>query len=74
MAERALASWNEGTTKQAILAFVDQVTTQGPNYVTVADRIATFDNDGTLWVELISRMGLVQEPNRRPDRAKSEPS
>jgi len=51
MAEQTLTSWNEGTTKQAILAFVDEVTTEGPNYVPVADRFTTFDNDGTLWVE-----------------------
>lgn len=46
-----LASWNDGPTKQAILAFVDRVTTPGRDFVPEADRIATFDNDGTLWVE-----------------------
>lgn len=47
-----LPSWNDGATKQAIVAFVDSVTTEGSaNYVPPADRIATFDNDGTLWVE-----------------------
>jgi len=51
MAEAALASWSEGRTKETILAFVDQVTTKGSTFVPVADRIATFDNDGTLWVE-----------------------
>ncbi len=47
-----LPSWNPGPTKQAIVDFVTRVTTPGgPDYVEVGDRIATFDNDGTLWVE-----------------------
>ena len=47
-----LPSWNEGPTKKAIIDFVGQVTKEGgPNFVPVGDRIATFDNDGTLWVE-----------------------
>ena len=44
-----LPSWNDTATKQAIISFVDKVTTIGsPHYVPPADRIATFDNDGTL--------------------------
>jgi hypothetical protein len=47
-----LPSWNDGATKQAILTFVTAVTREGsPDYVPPAERIATFDNDGTLWVE-----------------------
>jgi hypothetical protein len=47
-----LPSWNDTATKQAIVAFVDKVTTTGsPDFVPVAERIATFDNDGTLWAE-----------------------
>jgi hypothetical protein len=47
-----LPSWNDSTTKQAILDFVAAVTRQGsPEFVPPAQRIATFDNDGTLWVE-----------------------
>ena len=46
-----LASWKEGPAKQAILDFVDAATTPGPAFVERADRIATFDNDGTLWAE-----------------------
>ena len=47
-----LPSWNEGSTKSAIIQFVTDVTTKGgPKYVKPGDRIATFDNDGTLWVE-----------------------
>jgi hypothetical protein len=47
-----LPSWKDGPTKQAILTFVEIVTTPGtPNFVPPAERIATFDNDGTLWTE-----------------------
>jgi hypothetical protein len=47
-----LASWNDGETKSAIIDFVERVTTEGrPGYVPSADRVATFDNDGTLWCE-----------------------
>ena len=47
-----LPSWNEGATKNAILKFVADVTNpSSPNYVAPADRIAVFDNDGTLWTE-----------------------
>jgi haloacid dehalogenase-like hydrolase len=47
-----LSSWKDGPNKKAILDFVKAVTTKGsPDYVPPADRIATFDNDGTLWCE-----------------------
>lgn len=47
-----LPSWNDGATKQSILDFVAAVTREGsPDFVPPAERIATFDNDGTLWVE-----------------------
>jgi hypothetical protein len=47
-----LRSWNEGASKRAITEFVARVTRQGgPDFVPPAERIATFDNDGTLWVE-----------------------
>jgi len=47
-----LPSWNDGKTKQSIVAFVEKVTKPGsPDFVPVAERIATFDNDGTLWCE-----------------------
>jgi phosphoserine phosphatase len=45
-----LPSWNDGKAKQSIVAFVEKVTTPGsPDFVPAAERIATFDNDGTLW-------------------------
>jgi hypothetical protein len=47
-----LPSWNDTSAKQAIVDFVDRVTKAGgPDFVAPAERIATFDNDGTLWVE-----------------------
>ncbi len=47
-----LPSWNEGATKKAIIDFVTAVTTEGtPSWVAPEDRVATFDNDGTLWAE-----------------------
>jgi phosphoglycolate phosphatase-like HAD superfamily hydrolase len=47
-----LPSWNDTAPKKNIIAFVEKVTKEGsPDFVPVADRIATFDNDGTLWVE-----------------------
>jgi len=47
-----LSSWNEGQTKQTIIKFVRAVTDKSsPNYVLPEQRIATFDNDGTLWAE-----------------------
>jgi hypothetical protein len=51
-AEDPLPSWNDGATKRTILQFVEDVTKRdGPHYVPPGERIATFDNDGTLWVE-----------------------
>jgi hypothetical protein len=45
-------SWNDGATKQSIINFVRGVTTEGdPQFVKPEDRIAVFDNDGTLWSE-----------------------
>jgi len=51
-AQDPLPSWNDGPAKQAILQFVRDTTTESsPKFVPAAERIATFDQDGTLWVE-----------------------
>src|SRR5213078_2104958 len=51
-AQDPLSSWNETAPKKAIIDFVERVTKQGsPDFVQLNERIATFDNDGTLWVE-----------------------
>jgi phosphoglycolate phosphatase-like HAD superfamily hydrolase len=47
-----LPSWNDGAAKKSIIEFVEKVTKPGsPEFVPVAERIAVFDNDGTLWAE-----------------------
>ena len=47
-----LPSWNEGPSKQSIMSFVAAVTKEGSaEFVPPAERVATFDNDGTLWAE-----------------------
>jgi phosphoglycolate phosphatase-like HAD superfamily hydrolase len=47
-----LPSWNDSKSKSAIVHFVEAVTKEnGPSFVAPAERIATFDNDGTLWLE-----------------------
>ena len=52
LAQDLLPSWNDTGPKQAIVSFVERVTKQGsPDFVPSAERIATFDNDGTLWAE-----------------------
>jgi hypothetical protein len=74
-----LASWNEGSAKQAILNFVRVTTDQtSPKFVPPEDRIATFDQDGTLWIEhpLTNPRGRNYRPAaNRPDhrRAISSP-
>ena len=51
-ADEALPSWNDGPARQAIIGFVQATTTQDSEHFVVAEeRIATFDQDGTLWVE-----------------------
>ena len=47
-----LPSWNDGAAKKSIVEFVGKVTRAGsPDFVPVPERIAVFDNDGTLWCE-----------------------
>jgi phosphoglycolate phosphatase-like HAD superfamily hydrolase len=56
----ALPSWNDGAVKQAIIGFVDKVTRQGgQDYVAPTERVAVFDNDGTLWSELPAYFQLL---------------
>ncbi len=52
MNEQLLESWTDAGAKAAIVEFVERVTTEsGPDFVPPAERISTFDNDGTLWCE-----------------------
>jgi hypothetical protein len=52
MGDAPLPSWNDTPTREAIVRFVTAVTQEGgPGYVPPVERIAVFDNDGTLWCE-----------------------
>jgi phosphoglycolate phosphatase-like HAD superfamily hydrolase len=76
-----LPSWNDGSLKAAILDYVARVTTPGsPDFVPEPQRIATFDNDGTLWVEqpLYTQFVFVVDrvkaaSNQHPEWKKKEP-
>jgi hypothetical protein len=70
-----LPSWNDGVAKDRIIAFVDRVTTPGNvDYVPPDDRIATFDNDGTLWVEKPFPVEVYFMLNRLNQLAKDNPT
>jgi phosphoglycolate phosphatase-like HAD superfamily hydrolase len=69
-----LPSWNDGATKKAIVDFVQATTTQGsPSFVPPAERIATFDQDGTLWVEKPMYTQVVYCLERVPVLVKARP-
>src|SRR2546421_10602138 len=73
-ADDPLASWNEGPAKQAIVEFVKTSTTQGsPQFVPPEARIATFDQDGTLWVEHPMYTQIVYCLERVPALVKTRP-
>lgn len=70
-----LPSWAETDTKAAIIEFVDRVTDPAsPDYVTPAARIATFDNDGTLWAEQPVYFQLIYAIDRLQEKAEADPS
>lgn len=69
-----LPSWNEGNTKTAIIDFVNRVTEKdSPDFVPVADRIATFDNDGNLWSEQPLYFQLVFALDRVKELSSAHP-
>jgi phosphoglycolate phosphatase-like HAD superfamily hydrolase len=69
-----LASWNDGPAKNAILAFVRATTdASSPDFVPPPERIATFDQDGTLWVEHPMYTQVVYCFDRVPEVAKANP-
>jgi phosphoserine phosphatase len=76
----ALACWRDGPARRAIVDFVTSATQEGAGFVPVADRIATFDNDGTLWVEqpmppqfdFVFR-GWAEEAREDPSLASQQP-
>jgi len=75
-----LPSWNDGALKQAIIQYVKRVTdSSSMDYIPVADRIATFDNDGTLWAErpyvqeLFAFYMVKKILEQHPELAKQQP-
>lgn len=69
-----LPSWNEGKTKSAITSFVESITTSGsPDFVPIEDRVATFDNDGTLWSEQPMYFQLIFAIDRVKELAPEHP-
>jgi phosphoglycolate phosphatase-like HAD superfamily hydrolase len=69
-----LESWHDGPTKSAIVDFVGRVTTDGPNYVAPQDRIAVFDNDGTLWCEKPAYIQLDFLVRRLAEQVAADPA
>src|SRR5262249_16105779 len=76
-----LPSWNDGHAKRSIVEFVETVTKPGsPEHIPIAERIALFDNDGTLWAEqptyfqaLFAFDRIRQLAPQHPERKTSEP-
>src|SRR5580704_9757640 len=69
-----LPSWNDTAPKKAIVAFVEKVTKEGgPDFVPVPERIATFDNDGTLWSEKPVPFQLIFAMDRVKEMAPQHP-
>lgn len=70
-----LQSWNDGPAKQAIIDFVKRVTGPGtPDFVSPAERIAVFDNDGTLWCEKPAYIQLDYLLRRLAEQAERDTS
>ena len=70
-----LPSWNDKEAKSRITDFVERVTDpESPDYVTPSERIATFDNDGTLWAEKPVYFQLVYALDRLRSKAEADPS
>lgn len=53
--DEVLPSWNDGPARQAITAFIEESTSPGDGFIEPAERVAAFDNDGTLWISSRSR-------------------
>jgi hypothetical protein len=70
-----LPSWNDTEAKARIIGFVEAVTAPGSgDYVTASDRIAVFDNDGTLWAEQPLYFQLLYAVDRLREMAAADPS
>lgn len=74
MSDADLASWRDGPAKSAITEFVGRVTSEGPDHVPPEQRIAVFDNDGTLWAEKPAYVQLDFLLRRLAEQAQADPS
>jgi phosphoglycolate phosphatase-like HAD superfamily hydrolase len=74
MSVAELASWTDGPTKSTILDFVGRVTTPGADYVAPEERVAVFDNDGTLWCEKPMYIQLDFLIRRFKEQAEADPA
>src|ERR1700745_3500407 len=73
-AQDPLPSWNDGPAKQAIVEFVKATTTQGsPEFVPPEERVATFDQDGTLWGEHPMYTQVMYVLEKVPTLVKAKP-
>jgi phosphoglycolate phosphatase-like HAD superfamily hydrolase len=73
-ADDPLPSWNDGAAKTALVEFIQKTTTEGsPDFVPPAERIATFDQDGTLWVEQPMYSVILYAFSRVPAVVKAKP-
>src|ERR1700760_432870 len=69
-----LDSWNDGAARSAVVDFVGRVTTDGADFVAAEDRVAVFDNDGTLWCEKPMYIQLDFLVRRFAEQATADPS
>ncbi|MFB8266140.1 HAD family hydrolase [Streptomyces sp. NPDC055955] len=69
-----LPSWRDGHARAALLRFVEEVTTPGDHFLVPSDRVAVFDNDGTLWPEQPIPVQLHYLTERWRQMAKADPA
>jgi phosphoglycolate phosphatase-like HAD superfamily hydrolase len=75
MSDSWLASWSDGAAKRAIVKFVTSAEVEGsPDFVPAADRVAAFDNDGTLWVEKPAPVQAAFVLGKLTERVEADPS
>ncbi|WP_405468043.1 HAD family hydrolase [Streptomyces canus] len=74
MSHPVLPSWRDGRTRTALLRFVEEVTTPGENFLEPPDRVAVFDNDGTLWPERPMPVQLHYLTERWRQMAQADPA
>jgi phosphoserine phosphatase len=72
--DNPLPSWNDTDTQHAIVEFVESVTADGPDHIPNEERVAVFDNDGTLWCEKPMPIQLDFLMRRMDEMARQDPS